>query len=328
MRRRDFIAGLGAAAWPLSARAQQRDRMRRIGAFMFGAESEQAAQSRRVAFEEALQKLGWIHARNVRIDWRWGSGDVDHIRMLATELVGLRPDVLFAGATPELAALQQASRSIPIVFALTSDPVGLGFVASFARPGGNITGFMSNELSLAGKWLELLKEAAPRTKRVAFLYNPDTAPYAGAYLRYAESAAAVYGVELIAAPVHNDTELEEALAALAREPNGGLVVGGDEFLGLRRQQVASLAIRHRLPAIYGTIPMVEAGGLIVYASDFLDDYRSAAGYVDRILKGEKPANLPVQAPVKYQLVVNLKSARAIGLSISEAFLVRADRVIE
>ena len=330
MRRRDFIAGLGGAAMarPLAARAQQPNRMRRIGALTGGIESDQVWQSFRTAFEQALQKLGWTDGRNVWIDYRFGAGEIDRYRTIATELIGLRPDVLLAGGTPELAALQQATRSIPIVFTLITDPVGGGFVASLARPGGNITGFVTNEPPLGGKWLEMLKEAAPQVRRVAFLYSPQTNSYAGEFFRYAETAAAAYAVELTAGPVHNDTEIEDALGTLAREPNGGIIVLPSAFASVHRERIIGLAVRHRLPSVSSIRDFVNDGGLISYGNDLDDDFRSAAGYVDRILRGEKPADLPVQAPVRFQLTVNLKAAKAIGLTIPETFLLRADKVIE
>ena len=323
MRRRDFIAGVGAAALPLGAQAQQHDPVRHIGAIL--TPHQPAAWAN--AFVQALDKLGWGDGRNVRIDYRSGTGDIAHYSTVATELVGLGPDVLFAGNTSAVAALQRATRSIPIVFALVTDPVGLGFVASLARPGGNITGFAAVELSLLGKWLELLKEAAPQVGRVAILYNPETAPYMQAAMPYARTAAAAYAVGLIEAPVHNETDMEATLGRIGREPGAGLIVPGDAFIGLHKNQINALAVQHHLPAIYGVLDP-DLGGLMYYSNDFLVDYRRAAGYIDRILRGEKPADLPVQAPTRFELVVNLKAAKAIGLTISETFLVRADKVIE
>jgi len=324
MQRRDFIAAIGGAAaagWPFAIRAQSRDRVRRIGAIL----PPDATIPWVYAFQQGLEKLGWSDGRNVRIDYRRATGDVAFDRTLAMELVGLRPDVLFAGNTAAVAALQKATRSIPIVFAMVADPVGLGIVASLARPGGNITGFTAVELSLAGKWLELLKEAAPQVRRVAFLHNPETAPYTQGYLPYARTAAATYAVELIDAPVHNETDIEVTIGRLGREPGGGLIAPGDPIIGLHKDQYEALVTENQLPAINGVL---DPGGLMSYSNDFLDDYRRAAVYVDRILKGEKPADIPVQAPVKFELIVNLKAAKAIGLTIPETFLVRADKVIE
>jgi len=328
MRRREFVVGLGVAAMPFVASAQQPGPKRRIGALMSIAESDSDGPLRRTAFEQGLQKLGWTNGRNVQIDYRWAAGDIDRMRAFATELVGLRPDVLLGGDTPTTAALQQATRTIPIVFALVSDPIGGGFVASFARPGGNIPGFITNEAPIAGKLLELLKQAAPQLQRVAFLYNPETASYAGEWLRYAETAGTAYAVELIAAPVHDDAEIEGAFGALPREPNGGVIIVPSAFTNVHRERIIALAIRHRLPAVSAFRYFVNSGGLISYSDDLADQYRQAAGYVGRILKGEKPADLPVQAPVRFELIVNLKTAKAIGLTIPESFLLRADTVIE
>ena len=296
INRRTFITGLGAVfASPLTAQAQQGGAMRRIGVLMPGTESDQEEQLRVAAFQQGLAKLGWTDGRNVQIDYRWGGLDIDRMRTFATELVGLRPDVLFAGNTTTLAALQQATRSIPIVFTLVADPIGGGFVASLARPGGNITGFMSTEPPLAGKWMQFLKEIAPGMRRAAFLFNPEAAPYAGEYFRDAETAAASLAVELIAAPVHDETEIDGALATLAREPNSGLIVMPDAFTRRHRERIIAVAAQHHLPAIYADRSFATDGGLISYGADLPDvGYRQAASYVDRILRGEKPADLPVQ----------------------------------
>ena len=330
MKRRTFIAGLGsAAAWPVVSRAQQGDRVRRIGVLMPGTEIDQEEQLRITAFQQGLAKLGWTGAGNVRIDYRWGALDIDRMRTFATELVGLRPDVLFAGNTTTLAALQKATRFIPIVFTLVADPIGLGFVASLARPGGNITGFMFTEPPLAGKWMQLLREITPRMRRAALLFNPEAAPYAGEYFRYAESAAASLAVELTAAPVHEETEIDIALATFAREPNSGLIVMPDAFTRNHRRRIIAVAALEHLPAIYADRSFAIDGGLISYGADAPEvGYRQAASYVDRILRGEKPANLPVQAPTKYELVINLKTAKALGLTIPESFLNLTDAVIE
>ena len=329
MRRREFIAGLGStAAWPLAARAQQPVPMRRIGVLMQMAESDRQGQLRIAAFRQSLEKLGWTDGRNVRIDYRWGDLDVERMRKLASELVGLRPDVLFAGDTSTLAALQPETRSIPIVFAVVGDPIGGGFVASLARPGGNITGFIPVEPPLAGKWVQLLKSVVPGLRRAAFLFNPEVAPYAGEFVRYAEAAAAPLTVELTAAAVRNDADIADVLAALSREPKGGLIVNGDAFTSVHREWIIAVAARHRLPAIYPFRFYATDGGLISYGIDMIDQYRQAATYVDRILRGEKPADLPVQAPTKFELVINLKTVRAMGLDVSRDMLSIADEVIE
>ena len=331
IRRRDFIAVLGgsvvATAALFAARAQQPAPMRRIGVLMQMAESDRQGQLRVVAFRQSLEKLGWTDGRNVRIDYRWGDLDVQRMRKLATELVGLRPDVLFAGDTSTLAALRPETRSIPIVFAVVGDPIGGGFVASLARPGGNITGFVPDESPIAGKWVQLLKSVAPGLRQIAYLFNPEVAPYAGEFVRYAEAAAAPLTVELTAAAVRNDADIADVLAALSREPKGGLIVNGDAFTSVHREWIIAVAARHRLPAIY-PFRYATDGGLISYGIDMIDQYRQAATYVDRILRGEKPADLPVQAPAKFELVINLKTARAMGLDVSRDMLSIADEVIE
>jgi putative ABC transport system substrate-binding protein len=329
MRRRTFISLVGGAAtWPLAARAQQPERMRRIGMLMGYAENDSEAQAWIAAFREGLQKLGWTEGRNIRVDTRWASADAEAMQRFAQELVALQPDLILSATTPAVAALLQQTRTIPIVFALVADPVGSGFVASFARPGGNVTGFVIVEGSLGGKWLELLKEIAPRVVRVAMLFNPSTALYAEFYLNPFKAAAASLGVEAITAPVHDMSELESVVARLAREPNSGLVVIPDSFLNLYRAEVTSLAARYRLPAVYPYRDFTELGGLLSYGTDRLDNWRRAAGYVDRILKGEKPADLPVEAPSKYELVLNLKTAKALGLDVPWILQQRADEVIE
>jgi putative ABC transport system substrate-binding protein len=330
MRRRDFIALLGcgaALALPHVARAQ--DRMRRIGVLMAYPEGDAEAQARVAAFRDGLQKLGWTEGRNIRIDTRWATpGDAEARQRFAKELVALQPDLIFSLNTPTTAALVQQTRTIPIVFAVVVDPVGSGFVASLPRPGGNVTGFTLMEPTMAGKWLELLKEIAPRVNRVAFLFNPATAPYAEYYLNPFKAAAASFAVEAIAAPVHDTSELESVVAAQAREPNGGLIAMPDSFMTAHRAEITSLAARYRLPAVYAYRYFTEVGGLLSYGSDQLDDYRRAATYVDRILKGAKPSELPVQAPVKFELVINLKTAKALGLDVPLQLQQRADAVIE
>ena len=331
MRRRDFITLIGGAAatWPLAARAQQPDGMRRIGVLMGYAESDRVGGAWRAAFREGLQKLGWAEGRNIRIDTRWATaGDAESRQRFAKELVALQPDLVLSNNTPTTAAMLQQTRTIPIVFATVSDPVGSGFVASFPRPGGNVTGFTNIEPTMPGKWLELLKEIAPRVARVAFFFNPTTAPYAEYYLTHFKAAAASFAMEAIAAPVRNTSELESAIAAQARAPNGGLVVLTDSFMTVHRVEIISLAARHRLPAVYPYRFFAEDGGLLSYGSDRLDNFRRAASYADRILKGAKPGELPVQSPVKFELVINLKTAKALGLDVPLLLQQRADEVIE
>jgi putative ABC transport system substrate-binding protein len=331
MRRREFITlAAGATAyWPLAARAQQPDGMRRIGILMAIAESDPEGQARVAGFREGLRKVGWAEGRNIRIDTRWAPPrDAEARQRFAKELVALRPDLILAQATPTTATLLQQTRTIPIVFVGVSDPIGSGFVASFPRPGGNVTGFITMEPTMAGKWLELLKEIAPRVARIALLFNPATAPYAEYYLTPFKSAAASFGVEAIAVPVRDTSELESAIVAQARAPNGGFIVMPDTFLNAHRAEITSLAARHRLPAVYPFRFFPEIGGLLSYGTDLVDDYRRAASYADRILKGAKPSELPVQAPAKFELVVNLKAAKALGLEVPSLLQQRADEVIE
>jgi ABC-type uncharacterized transport system substrate-binding protein len=314
MKRREFITLLGGAAvaWPTAARAQQPERMKRIGVLMGYPESDSEAQTKIAAFQDGLQKLGWTEGRNTRIDTRWATpADAESMERFAKELVALQPDLILSSTTPTTAALLQQTRAIPIVFATVADPVGSGFVASFPRPGGNVTGFVVFEASLAGKWLELLKEIAPRVNRIAF-----------------KAAAASFAVEAIAAPVRDRSELESVVSAQAREPNGGLIVMPDSFTDLHRAEITSLAARYRLPAVYPRRIFTEVGGLLSYGIDQLDNFRLAATYADRILKGEKPADLPVQAPTRYELVINLKTAKALGLDVPVHLQQRADEVIE
>jgi len=325
--RRELLAGLGgaAAAWPLAARAQQPERMRRVGALMGYPE----AQSELASFLQELQKLGWVEGRNLRTDIRWWiAADPESTHRFAKELVALQPDLILSQTTPTTAALLQETRTIPIVFAILADPVGSGFVASLARPGGNATGFVVMEGSLGGKWLELLKEIAPRVARVAALFNPTTASYFEYYLKPFYAAAASFGVVAITAPVHDMSELESVIATLALEPNGGLVVPPDPFTVAYSAEIISLAARYRLPAVYPVRFFAELGGLLSYGNDVNDNFRRAATYADRILKGEKPNELPVQAPVKFELVINLKTAKALGLDVPFQLQQRADEVIE
>ena len=329
MKRREFLGVLGgAASWPLGARAQQSDRVRRIGVLMGYAESDAEGQAYVAIFREGLQKLGWAEGHNFRIDIRWATSDPEAVQRLAKELVALQPDLILSPTTPTTAALLQQTRTIPIIFAIVSDPVGSGFVASFAKPGGNVTGFIILEPTLAGKWLELLKEIAPRIARVALLFNPATAPYAEYYLNPFKAAAASFAVEAIVVPVHDMSELKSAVGVQAREPNGALIVIPDSFMTTHRAEITSLAARHRLPAVYPFRHYTEIGGLLSYGNDQRDNFRRAATYADRILKGEKPSELPIQAPVKFELVINLKTAKTLGLTVPPTLLSRADAVIE
>jgi putative tryptophan/tyrosine transport system substrate-binding protein len=329
VRRRELLTLLGGAAamWPLGAGAQQSDRVRRIGVLVSGLESDPESLDRVAAFREALQKLGWTVGRNILIDTRWAP-DAESMQRSAKELVELRPDLILSHSTPTTAALVKQTRAIPIVFANISDPAGSGFVASFPRPGGNVTGFTNMEPTMASKWLELLKEMAPRVARVAMLYNPATATYAEYWLNPFKSAAGSLAIEAIAAPVRDTSELEAVTAAQAREPNTGLIVMPDTFLLSHCAEIASLAARYRLPAVYPYRIFAELGGLLAYGNDRLDTYRRAATYADRILKGEKPSELPVQFPVKFELVINLKVAKALGLDVPDKLLAIADEVIE
>jgi len=330
MRRRDFIKAIAVSTtWPLAAHAQQADHMRRIGVLMGYPENDLEGPAFFAAFREGLQKLGWIEGRNIRLDTRWVSPeDAEARQRFAKELVALQPDLILSSVTPTTAALLQQTRTIPIVFATVSDPVGSGFVASLARPGGNVTGFQALLSSLGGKWLELLKEIAPRVANVAMLFNPAVAPYAEAFLDPFKAAASSFAVEPIAASVRDTSELEAVIAAQARAQNGGLIVMPDTFMDVHRAEIISLAARFGVPAIYPRRPFTEVGGLLSYGIDQLDSYRRAAIYVDRILKGEKPSELPVQAPVKFELVINLKTAKALGLEVPWFLRQRADEVIE
>jgi ABC-type uncharacterized transport system substrate-binding protein len=329
LRRREFITLLGgaAAAWPLAARAQQGARMRRIAVFMPGVADDPEYEVRIAAFLQGLGELGWVVGRNVRIDYRWGANDVERYRAIAAELIALSPDVALAFGYATASALQKATRSVPIVFASVTDPVGGGLVASLARPGGNTTGFVTSEFGFAGKWLELLKEVAPRVTRVAVLRNAAVASQI-ALFGSIQSVAPSLGVELRPIDTRDAGEIERAVAAFAGEPNGGLIAASGSGVLLHRELIVALAARHRLPAVYAYRGHVASGGLISYSSDQVDNFRQAAGYVSRILKGEKPADLPVQAPTKYELVINLKTARALGLEVPPTLLGRADEVIE
>jgi putative tryptophan/tyrosine transport system substrate-binding protein len=329
MRRREFITLIGgaAAAWPLASRAQQPERMRRVGVLMALAADDPAGQARFVAFVQALQELGWTDGRNVRIDTRWAAGDAERFRHYAAELVALAPDVILASGGTGVGALLQASRTVPIVFTQTQDPVGAGYVDSLPQPGGNATGFTNQEYGASGKNLELLKEIAPRIARAAVLRDP-TIPQGIGQFAAIQAVAPSLGVELRPIDVHDAPEIERAVAAFARSANGGLIVTGSSLTALHRDLIITLAARHKLPAVYWERFFVTNGGLMSYGADSIDPHRRAAGYVDRILKGEKPADLPVQFPTKYELVINLKTAKALGLTVPPSLLSRADEVIE
>ena len=328
MRRRELITLLGGAAatWPLRARGQQREKMSSIGVLMNLAADDVEGQARLAAFLQGLQEVGRAVGRNVRIDLRWGAGDADRFRKQAAELVALAPDVVLASSLPVVQPLLQATRTVPVVFAQVVDPVGAGVVASLARPGGNATGFTIFEFSIAGKWVELLKEIAPSVTRAAVLRDASTS--AIGQFGAIQSVAPSLGIELTPVGLSDAGEIERAIAAFARSPNGGLIVTPVTLSIVHRDLIIKLAARHRLPAVYGQRPFVNDGGLICYGPDSLDPFRRAAGYVDRILKGEKPADMPVQAPTKYELVINLKTAKALGLDLPSSVLTRADEVIE
>jgi ABC-type uncharacterized transport system substrate-binding protein len=328
MRRREFIAALGgAAAWPVVSRAQQTERVRRVGVLMNTTADDPVGQTRIAAFLQGLQQLGWSVGRNVQIDTRWAAGDADRIRTYAAELVALAPDVILTTGSATVGPLQRASRAVPIVFVTTIDPVGGGFVESLARPGTNATGFSGSEYGMSGKWLELLKQIAPRVTRVGVIRDPEIAAGAGQFGAI-QSVAPTFGVELRPLGVHDAGEIERAITAFARSANDGLIVTPSALTLVHRAAIVALAARHKLPAIYSDRHFVATGGLISYGPDRIDQYRQAASYFDRILKGEKPADLPVQAPTKYELAINLKTAKALGLDVPLSLLARADEVIE
>jgi putative ABC transport system substrate-binding protein len=328
LRRRQFITLLGgAAAWPVAVRAQQGERMRRIGLLLNITVDDPESQARLAAFAQGLQQLGWTIGQNVLVDYRWGGGNADAMRKHAAELVALAPDVILAHSSAALAPLLQVTRTVPIVFTIVADPVGAGYVEGLARPGGNATGFTNLEYGIAGKWLELLKEIAPGVTRVAVLR--ETAIAAGpAQFGALQGSAPSLGVELRPVDVRDAGEIERAITAFGQGSNNGLIVTGSPAAVVHRELIISLAARHRLPAVYNSRFYAASGGLISYGPDFVDQFRRAAGYVDRILKGEKPVDLPVQAPTKYELVINLKTAKALGLDIPTSVLARADEVIE
>jgi putative ABC transport system substrate-binding protein len=330
MRRREFITLLGGtvATWPLAAGAQQSERTRRIGVLSSLAETDVEAQAWDTAFRKRLAELGWIEGRNVRIDYRWAAGSVDRMRLFASELVQLNPDALVSIGTPATAALQAETRTIPIVFAWVSDPIGSGFVSSLAHPGGNITGFLNIEASVVGKWLTLMREIAPQVSRIGFLYNPQTAPFARYYLDTFRAASSTLAIEAIDAPVRSTEEVEAFMTKLADEAGAGLFVMSDTSMVVYRKTIYSAAERYRLPTIYPYRVFAAEGGLMSYGVDVIDLLRGAASYIDRILRGEKPNELAVQQPTRFELVVNAKTAKMLGLTIPTSMLVAAHEVIE
>jgi putative ABC transport system substrate-binding protein len=317
MQRRELITLLGAStfAWPLAARAEQATGVRRVAFLHPYAENDAEVLARVIAFREGLESLGWTENRNIRIEHRYSGGDLGRIRAYATELVHSAPGLIVGSGTPIIAALKEATSTIPIVFNLVNDPVGQGFVASLSRPGGNITGFTFIDFPLIGKWLEMIKEIAPSVRHIVLMFNPDTTPFYPAFLHELEAANKSLAVELSASPVHDEAEVEAAITALAREPGGGLIAAPDAFINNHRRAIMTLTERHRLPAIYGFRQFATEGALVSYGPDSADIVRRSAGYVDRILKGERPADLPVQAPTKYELVINLKTAKALGIDV-------------
>jgi putative ABC transport system substrate-binding protein len=332
IQRREFITLLGgaaAAAWPLAARAQQGERIRRIGVLMGYAENDREGQAFLAAFREELKNLGWAEGRNIQIDARWAAPNDTELRLqFSKELVALHPDLVVSHGTPSTATLLKQTRTLPIIFVNVSDPIGSGFVASFSSPGGNVTGFVTMEPTMAGKWVELLKEIAPRVTKSALLFNPTTAPYAEFFLDPFKAAAASFAVEAIAARVRDAAELETTVAALTREPNGSLIVMPDTFMSTHRAKITALAAQYRLPAVYPFRFYAANGGLLSYGGDSVDIFRRAAAYADRILRGQKPSELPVQAPVKFELVINHKTVTSMGLTIPTSLLVAATEVIE
>jgi putative ABC transport system substrate-binding protein len=331
VKRRGFIFSIAAVAalWPLAGAAQEPERVRRIGMLMGYAESDPDTQANLAALREALQRLGWAEGHNIRIEMRWAiPADLGSMRRSAKELVALRPDLILSEVTPTTAALLRETRAIPIVFIRVSDPMGSGFVASFPHPGGNVTGFNSIEPTMPTKWLQFLKEIAPGVVRIAVLFNPETAPYAEFFLNPLKTAASSVSVEVIATPVRDISEMESAVAAHAVTPSGGLLALPDSFMDVHRAEITSLAARYRLPAVYPFRQFSDVGGLLSYGNDQVDNYRRVAVYVDRILRGAKPSELPIQAPVKFELVINLRTANALGLTVPPSLLQRADEVIE
>ena len=332
MKRREFITLLGgaaaAASWPLDIQAQQRATMVRVGVLMGRAADDPEGQKQAAALQRGLEELGWTPRRNVEIEFRWPAGHAARAQALAKDLVDWRPDILVANSTPSLVAARQATRTVPIVFVAIADPVAQGFVQSLAHPGGNITGFEAEEPSMGAKWVQLLNEIAPHLGSITVIFNPDTAPFTGMFLPSMETARASSSFELIVSPVRNEAEIDRAIAAAGRQPSGGLIVMPDSFLSSRHEMIVALVANQRLPAIYSVSEFTRSGGLIAYGFDRADQFRRAAAYVDRILKGEKAADLPVQLPTKFVLAINLKTAKAIGLTVPNTLLATADEVIE
>jgi ABC-type uncharacterized transport system substrate-binding protein len=330
MKRREFITLLGGAAatWPLAARAEQGERVRRIGALMVLAESDSQSQRRIIALQQGLEQLGWTVGRNLVIDYRWGISNPEQARATTLELLSLAPDLILANAVSALRGAQQATRTVPIVFTGVSEPVAQGFVASLARPGGNTTGFTNLEPSVGSKWVELLKDIAPRVTHVAVMFNPASTSIAAQFIRSVEAAGAKFGLETVEAPVHELAEIEVVLMRLGREPGVGLIFPPDTFTGLHHKLIVELAARYRLPAIYPFGYFAAAGGLVSYGPDVTDQFRRAATYVDRIFRGETPGDLPVQQPTKFEFVINLRAAKPLGLTVPDKLLVAADEVIE
>jgi putative ABC transport system substrate-binding protein len=328
MHRRKFLMAVGGAAtgWPLAVRAQQ-PQTRRIGVLSGYPEADPQAQANVVALREGLKHLGWIEGQNIRMDFRWAGGDIEKARAFAKELIGLAPDVIVPSTNQVTSIVQQETRTIPIIFAFVGDPVGSGFVKSLARPGGNITGFANFENSIGGKWVEILREIAPNVKRLAFIFNPEAPPNIG-FLHAAEAAAPSFGIELAALAVHNGAEIEQGITAFAAEPNGGLIVAPHAVTVSNRELIAGLAARYRLPAVYSDRYFAESGGLISFGNNTADLFRRAASYIDLILKGSRPADLPVQLPTKFEMVINLKTAKALNISVPSFLLQSADDVIE
>ena len=327
MRRREFIAGLAGATLPLAARAQQPERMRRIGVLMGYADTDTAAQAQVVALRQELQKLGWEEGRNIRIDVRFPGSDAGRVRTTLMELMSLTPDVLVSNTNLVTAAVQAEVRTIPVIFLTVADPVGSGFVSNETRPNANLTGFANWESSMSGKWLELFKEVVPQVERVGYMMHPET-PASVDFFRFAEARAPALKIKLVGLGVHDADEIERTLTAFAAEGNGGLIVSPHAVTFANRDLIVALAARLRLPALYSLAFYAKAGGLMSYGFDPINQFQRGAGYVDRILRGAKPVDLPVQYPTKYELVINLSTAKALGLSIPEAFLFRADKVIE
>jgi ABC-type uncharacterized transport system substrate-binding protein len=330
MKRREFITLLGGAAamWPLAAHAQRGERVRRIAVLMSNVEDDPEAQARTTAFRQGLQELGWSEGQNLHIDWLWSGGDIGRIRGYATEVAALAPDLVVANGAANLSAIKEAIRSIPIVFVVVSDPVGQGFISSLGRPGGNITGFSFVEYSMFGKSLELLRQVAPAVTRVAFMFNPDTVPFYDRFLPSFETEVRKYSVEIARARVRNEAEIDGAVAELAAKPDGGLIVPPDTYTLVHRGVIVRSAARHRIPAIYSYRQVVKEGGLMSYGPETADIFRRSASYVDRILKGANPAELPAQAPTKFEFGVNLKTATTLGLLVPPTVLALADEVIE